>query len=133
MTSIPVPTLIAQSVLIEDDCVRILDRRRFPFERVWVRCDTHQEVAQAIKDMVTQSSGPYFAAAGGMVLAAREARTEAEPLAYLRAAGDTLMATRPTNDQIARVGPGDARRRREHDLRRGGPRGRPVERGVAPR
>lgn len=105
MTSIPVPTLISQSVLIEDDCVRILDRRRFPFERVWVRCDTHQDVAQAIKDMVTQSSGPFFAAAGGMVLAAREARAEADPLASLRVAGDTLMATRPTNDQIARVVP----------------------------
>lgn len=105
MTSIPVPTLIAQSVLIEDDCVRILDRRKFPFERVWVRCDTHHDVAQAIKDMVTQSSGPFFAAAGGMVLAAREARGHTQPLEYLRTAGATLIATRPTNDQIARVVP----------------------------
>ena len=70
---VPVPTIISQNVLIEPDAVRILDRRVFPFEKTWVTCRNHEEVAQAIEDMVTQSSGPLFAAAGGMTLAARDA------------------------------------------------------------
>ena len=66
---VPVPTLISQSVVIEPDAVRILDRRVFPFERTWVTCRSHEDVAKAIEDMVTQSCGPLFAAAGGMTMA----------------------------------------------------------------
>ena len=33
---VPVPTLVGESVLVEPDAVRILDRRVFPFERTWV-------------------------------------------------------------------------------------------------
>ncbi|ADD41965.1 s-methyl-5-thioribose-1-phosphate isomerase [Stackebrandtia nassauensis] len=102
---VPVPTLISQSVLIEPDAVRILDRRVFPFERTWVSCATYQEVAQAIEDMVTQSNGPLFAAAGGMTLAARAA--DALPgenrRAYLTEAADRLRATRPTHNGIREV------------------------------
>lgn len=46
--------------------VRILDRRVYPTKTEFVRCKTHGEVAQAIADMVTQSAGPYTAAAMGM-------------------------------------------------------------------
>src|SRR3954454_2261879 len=70
---VPVPTIISENVLIEPDAVRILDRRVFPFERTWVTCRDHEDVAKAIEDMVTQSSGPMFAAAAGMTLAARDA------------------------------------------------------------
>ena len=52
---VPVPTIIAQNVLIEPDAVRILDRRVFPFEKSWVTCRDHEDVAKAIEDMVTQS------------------------------------------------------------------------------
>ena len=41
--------------------VRILDRRVYPAEVEFVTCRTHQEVARAITDMVTQSAGPYTA------------------------------------------------------------------------
>ena len=60
--------------------VRILDRRVYPAKTEFVTCRTHGEVAQAIRDMVTQSAGPYTAAAMGMALAAYECRekTEAE-------------------------------------------------------
>ena len=47
----------------EDGAVSILDRRIYPIETKKVICNSHQEVAQAIKDMVTQSAGPYVAAA----------------------------------------------------------------------
>ena len=50
--------------------VRILDRRVYPRRVEFVVCRRHEEVAQALKDMVTQSAGPYTAAAMGMALAA---------------------------------------------------------------
>lgn len=107
MTAIepPGPTLVHRSVLIDDDGVHILDRRLFPFETAWVTCRTVEDVARAIEDMVTQSSGPFFAAAGGMVLAAREtaAAGGVDPVAALERAGSRLIATRATNNHIALV------------------------------
>ena len=44
---VPVPTIIRDNVLIEPDAVRILDRRVFPFEKSWVTCHDHEEVAKA--------------------------------------------------------------------------------------
>src|SRR4051794_30455918 len=99
---VPQPTLVADSVLLEDGLVRILDRRIFPFERRWVDCRTVEDVACAIEEMATQSSGPWFAAAGGMALAARaadaEGRTAAQRRAALHAYGARLKATRRTNN-----------------------------------
>ena len=103
---VPVPTIISQSVLIEADAVRILDRRVFPFEKTWVTCRDHEDVAKAIEDMVTQSLGPLLAAAGGMTLAARDAErlpTPDERRAFMAAAGRRLVQTRRTNNQIRDV------------------------------
>jgi len=103
---IPVPTIISQNVIIEDDAVRILDRRVFPFEKTWVTCRNHEEVAKAIEDMVTQSSGPLFAAGAGMTLAARDADrlpNVDERRDFMTAAGRRLVATRRTNNQIRDV------------------------------
>ena len=103
---VPVPTIISQNVLIEPDAVRILDRRVFPFEKTFVTCRNHEEVAKAIEDMVTQSSGPLFAAAGGMTLAARDAdrlSTLEQRREYMAAAGHRLVNTRKTNNQIRDV------------------------------
>lgn len=103
---VPVPTIIKNSVLIEDDAIRILDRRVFPFETTWVTCRNYEDVAEAIEDMVTQSSGPLFASAGGMTLAARAADrlpSLDERRRYMTQAGRHLMATRRTNNQIRDV------------------------------
>ena len=82
----------------EDGAVRILDRRIYPVRIEYVTCRTHGEVAQAIADMVTQSGGPYIAAAMGMALAAYEAKdkTAADTLAFLEQAAYTLSHARPT-------------------------------------
>ena len=82
----------------EDGAVRILDRRCYPRRVEFVTCRTHGEVAQAITDMVTQSAGPYPAAAMGMALAAYECRgkSEAEQRAFLHAAAQRLSNARPT-------------------------------------
>ena len=78
--------------------VRILDRRVYPRKVEFVTCRSHQEVAQALRDMVTQSTGPFTAAAMGMALAAWECRncTAQQQLAYLEQAADTISHARPT-------------------------------------
>ncbi|MBQ7491650.1 MAG: s-methyl-5-thioribose-1-phosphate isomerase [Clostridia bacterium] len=80
----------------EDGAVRILDRRVYPIEERFVVCRTHEAVARAIADMVTQSAGPYYAAAHGMALAAWECRKSADPMAFLRDAAFRLSHARPT-------------------------------------
>lgn len=82
----------------EDGAVRILDRRIYPVRTEYVTCARHEEVAQAIADMVTQSGGPYLAAAMGMALAAYEVHDQGEAalLAHLEKAAYTLSHARPT-------------------------------------
>ncbi len=82
----------------EDGNVRILDRRIYPVKTEFVNCKTYREVAQAIGDMVTQSGGPFTAAAMGMALAAYEVRDkkEAEVIDYLTRAAYDLSHARPT-------------------------------------
>ena len=82
----------------EDGKVRILDRRIYPTKVEFVTCSNHQEVAQAIADMVTQSAGPYTAAGMGMALAAYECRDlgKEEMRAYLEKEAYTLSYARPT-------------------------------------
>lgn len=94
------PTL-ADSVRLTARGVEILDRRRFPFEHHWVCCTSVEEVAVAIEEMVTQSSGPHFAALQAMVLATRDLPNEVNAARdRLHAAGERLLATRPTNNGI---------------------------------
>ena len=82
----------------EDGAVQILDRRIYPVQTEYVICTKHEEVAKAIGDMVTQSGGPYTAAAMGMALAAHEARELAgdELISYMEKAAYTLSHARPT-------------------------------------
>lgn len=82
----------------ENGAVRILDRRIYPVEITYVTCIRHEEVAQAIADMVTQSGGPYTAAMMGMALAAYEAKDldEAQYTPYMEQAAFTLSHARPT-------------------------------------
>lgn len=82
----------------ENGTVRILDRRIYPMKIEYVICKTHQEVAQALTDMVTQSGGPYTAAGMGMALAAYECRnmpSEAQ-IEFLTVAAHTIANARPT-------------------------------------
>lgn len=81
--------------------VKILDRRIYPIETKFVVCKTHQEVAQAITDMITQSAGPYLAAAMGMALAAHECsgQSEVAQIEYLKKAGDMIAKARPTTQK----------------------------------
>lgn len=82
----------------EEGKVRILDRRIYPIRVEFVICTDYREVATAIKDMVTQSGGPYTAAAMGMALAAYQVRdkSKTEVLDFLTRAAYDLSHARPT-------------------------------------
>ena len=82
----------------ENGKVRILDRRIYPTRVEFVTCETHQAVAQAITDMVTQSAGPYTAAGMGMALAAEESKAmePEDQIMYLKKASHTIANARPT-------------------------------------
>ncbi len=87
----------------EDGTVFIGDRRKYPFEKAFVRCDSVEEVARAIETMVTQGGGPWVAASFAMAMAARQsaARSSAEALETLQQTCRRLISTRPTNTAIA--------------------------------
>jgi methylthioribose-1-phosphate isomerase len=80
----------------QDGTVELIDQRRLPLEEVYLRCETWQEVADAIREMAVRG-----APAIGVALAARAAlRSSAgEPARYrvaLQAATKGLGETRPT-------------------------------------
>lgn len=82
----------------DQGAVSILDRRIYPRKVEFVVCRSHEEVARAITDMVTQSAGPFTAAGMGMALAAWECRNEnqqAQEL-YIDQAAARMIAARPT-------------------------------------
>lgn len=85
----------------QDGKVRILDRRIYPIKIEYVICHSYKEVAKAIADMVTQSEGPYTAAAMGMALAMYEAKDLAKNdiYNYMKTAAYTLSHARPTTAQ----------------------------------
>ncbi len=88
----------------ENGVVFIGDRRKYPFEKTFVRCDTVECVARAIEQMVTQGGGPWVAAAFALAMAAREVEGKPPDVVrtHLENARKRLVNTRPTNTALAR-------------------------------
>ena len=89
---------MVSTVAWEDGTVVMIDQRRLPNERMFVRCRDHADVAAAIKDMAIRGAPAIgVAAALGLALGARNTSSEA---AALRTEWDDmcglLAATRPT-------------------------------------
>ncbi|MBC7541244.1 MAG: S-methyl-5-thioribose-1-phosphate isomerase [Candidatus Sericytochromatia bacterium] len=83
----------------QGDHVSLIDQTRLPVAEVWIRCDTWQEVAAAIRHMQVRGAPAIGAAAAmGMALAARPIAADStlNPLDALLAAQQGLAATRPT-------------------------------------
>ena len=78
--------------------VRVLDRRVYPAKIEFVICRSVEEVASSIRDMVTQSTGPYTLAPMGMALAAWKCREKGkeEQKKYLEDASRIISTSRPT-------------------------------------
>lgn len=85
--------------------VRILDRRVYPIKTVFTVCSKYEEVVQAIKDMVTQSGGPFAAAGMGMALAASQFSTLpiSEYKQKMEEAAFCLANARPTTSSAMKV------------------------------
>lgn len=81
-----------------DGKVKILDRRVYPRKQEFVICENYHEVIQALRDMVTQSAGPYTAAASAMALAAFECKNMSgeKQREYLQKAAVEIANARPT-------------------------------------
>ncbi|SHM89065.1 methylthioribose-1-phosphate isomerase [Cryptosporangium aurantiacum] len=94
--------VLDDSVRLTDEGVRILDRRVFPGRQEWVLARSAGEVATAIRGMVTQSSGPFYAGLAGLRLSARLHRGGplATALTALADDGQLLTAARPTNNHV---------------------------------
>jgi methylthioribose-1-phosphate isomerase len=86
----------------QDGVVVMIDQRRLPLEEVYVRCQTWEEVADAIRTMMVRGAPALGVAAGmGMALAARAAlrASAGEPARFrslLQDATKGLFDTRPT-------------------------------------
>ena len=85
----------------EEGIVKILDRRVYPTTLRFEVCESIMDVRNAIKNMVTQSAGPYTAVGMGMALAARDSlnMNEEDTLRYLKEASHLLATSRPTTEK----------------------------------
>ncbi len=93
-----------RTVFWEDGKVRMIDQRRLPGALEVVAYDNHQQVAQAIRDMVVRGAPAIGAAAAfGLALAAQSSRgsQRADLLADLESAAQVLKAARPTAVNLA--------------------------------
>ncbi len=105
----------------DEGTVRILDRRVYPFEKKFVVCRTYLEVRDAIRNMVTQSAGPYTASPMGMALAAWECRgmKEKDQLEFLKKASEEISSARPTTKKRMEILTENAYRAAEKAIKEG--------------
>lgn len=98
------PFILNPDNIARFDAGRVIigDRRAYPFSESFVECGSVDEVAVAIKDMVTQGSGPWLCAVQalriitcGQISSGLHGKQKLR--AELRSARDALVATRPTN------------------------------------
>ncbi len=89
----------------ESGRILIGDRRKYPFQQSFVVCETIDDVASAISNMVTQGSGPWLAAVNALRLLTNtrnkkplsSKKSQASLLSRLGQAREVLVSTRPTN------------------------------------
>lgn len=101
-----VPLLIRREGMArwDDGCVRILDRRRLPHERVVITCTTVEEVAGAIEGMAIQGAFTLAIAAGyGLALAAPRGPGDGLTAVRIHSAAERLAGTRPTGSALRRL------------------------------
>ena len=81
-----------RAVQWRDDCLRLLDQRKLPFDEAWVDCRDASEVAEAIHDLVVRGAPAIgITAAWGVVLAAQRGDDLDATMATLRAARPTAV------------------------------------------
>src|SRR5215211_4377269 len=87
----PGPTAPAMPLRFEDGALLVLDQRRLPGEETWLRCESPEQVAEAIRSLAVRGAPAIgLAAAYGMALASDPG-----------AAAETLLTSRPTAVNLA--------------------------------
>jgi len=89
----------------EDGAVVMCDRRQYPFEKTFHRCDDVESAARAIEDMVTQGGGPQYVGLYAMVMRAGQVADQkaSQQQEAFEQARQRLVKTRPTNTSMARL------------------------------
>jgi methylthioribose-1-phosphate isomerase len=89
----------------EGETFFIGDRRVFPFEKTFVPCTGVEQIAQALRQMVTQGGGPLQVALTTLSYCAHrmEKGTMKASFATLSESAALLSSSRPTNTTMARV------------------------------
>jgi len=93
-----------RTIFWENEQVKMIDQRRLPDVLELIVCQTHSEVASAIKNMTIRGAPAIGAAAAfGLALAARESTAQTPPglLADLQTASALLHSARPTAVNLA--------------------------------
>ena len=101
------PTILKKSMIarIDNDRLLIGDRRAYPWEHRVVACTDVQQIAAAIRAMVTQGGGPLQVACTTMRFVARRIHRGVDtnsPQVFVQAA-QLLAQARPTNTTMARA------------------------------
>jgi methylthioribose-1-phosphate isomerase len=88
----------------EDGAVIMCDRRQYPFEKTFHRCDDVESAARAIEDMVTQGGGPQYVGLYAMAMLAGQVADQgaSQQRQAFENARQRLVRTRPTNTSMAR-------------------------------
>ena len=88
------------------ECVEILDRRVYPEKKEKIICKDYLDVANAIKNMATQSGGQFMAAAMGMALASLQFKNmdkDAYILKMKEACEDIKNARPTTKEELTNI------------------------------
>jgi len=87
-----------RTIFLKDNAVYLLDQNQLPHEVYYERCETHQEIAEAIKDLKVRGA-PLIgvAAAFGLALALKNyPASEKDIINYYNEVEKLMSATRPT-------------------------------------
>ena len=87
----------------DEDVLYIGDRRVYPFEKRFHPCTNVEEIALAIKEMVTQGGGPLQVALTTLRWIAHQEGDSKQVLSHLLYAQKQLTQARPTNTTMART------------------------------
>ncbi len=91
------------------DALELVDQRRLPREEIWLRCETSEEVARAIRDMVVRGAPAIgCVAAFGVALGARRGEAPGAAIERLRATRPTAVNLFWALERMARVDPPSA-------------------------
>lgn len=101
-----VPTLCKPTVWFQNGKVMMLDRRKLPHKKVYVKLQTPEEVARAIEKMMIQGAGSIAIAAGyGIILALYRSRGSRKDqiLKVAEMTAARMLMTRPTGQELSQV------------------------------